>query len=53
MGYPSQTGTGRAEKLVFASRDLNRRAVYAMGTSSSANGFPAVAQRLALAAFGS
>ncbi|MCX4696771.1 serine hydrolase [Streptomyces sp. NBC_01408] len=37
---------------VFASRDLNRRAVYAMGTSSSAGGAPAVAQRLSLAAFG-
>ncbi|WP_412076605.1 serine hydrolase domain-containing protein [Streptomyces xanthophaeus] len=37
---------------VFASRDLGRRAVYAMGTSSSADGAPAVAQRLALAAFG-
>ncbi|WP_406054573.1 serine hydrolase domain-containing protein [Streptomyces sp. NBC_01077] len=37
---------------VFASRDLNLRAVYAMGTStSSSNGAPAVAQRLALAAF--
>ncbi|MFJ6756174.1 serine hydrolase domain-containing protein [Streptomyces sp. NPDC091273] len=38
---------------VFASRDLNRRAVYAIGTSSSlGNGSQAVAQRLALAAFG-
>lgn len=37
---------------VFASRDLGRRLVYATGTSSSANGAPAVAQRLALAAFG-
>ncbi|MFF5761385.1 serine hydrolase domain-containing protein [Streptomyces tanashiensis] len=37
---------------VFASRDLDRRAVYAMGTSTSrVNGAPAVAQRLALAAF--
>ncbi|MEV6574272.1 serine hydrolase domain-containing protein [Streptomyces sp. NPDC051577] len=37
---------------VFASLDLSRRVVYATGTSSSANGVPAVAQRLALAAFG-
>ncbi|MGW7328867.1 serine hydrolase domain-containing protein [Streptomyces sp. NPDC054840] len=38
---------------VFASRNLDRRVVYSMGTSSSLNGFPAVAQRLALTAFGS
>ncbi|MFJ6479013.1 serine hydrolase domain-containing protein [Streptomyces sp. NPDC091682] len=38
---------------VFASRDLDRRAVYSVGTSSSLNSFPAVAQRLALTAFGS
>ncbi|MFI7358052.1 serine hydrolase domain-containing protein [Streptomyces avidinii] len=40
---------------VFASQDLNRRAVYAIGTSSSPDngaGAVAVAQRLALAAFG-
>ncbi|NXY98561.1 beta-lactamase family protein [Streptomyces sp. BR123] len=37
---------------VFASRDLSRRAVYALGTASSAEGAPAVAQRLAVAAFG-
>ncbi|MDP9867602.1 MULTISPECIES: serine hydrolase domain-containing protein [Streptosporangium] len=37
---------------VFASRDLARRAVYSMGTSSPANGALAVAQRLSLAAFG-
>ncbi|WP_431894037.1 serine hydrolase domain-containing protein [Nonomuraea sp. bgisy101] len=38
---------------VFASRDLGRRAVYSMGTSSSGNnGAPAVAQRLLLAALG-
>ncbi|MGW6979917.1 serine hydrolase domain-containing protein [Streptomyces sp. NPDC054932] len=38
---------------VFASPDLNRRAVYAIGTSSSpGNGALAVAQRLSLAAFG-
>lgn len=38
---------------VFASRDLNQRAVYSMGTSSSLNnGAPAVAQRLLLAALG-
>ncbi|MFF5207964.1 serine hydrolase domain-containing protein [Streptosporangium sp. NPDC000396] len=39
---------------IFASRDLNRRMVYSMGTSSSlSTGAPAVAQRLALAALGS
>ncbi|MGW5347277.1 serine hydrolase domain-containing protein [Streptomyces sp. NPDC004050] len=38
---------------VFASRDLGRRAVYAVGTaSSSGDGALAVAQRLSLAAFG-
>ncbi|MFI9307012.1 serine hydrolase domain-containing protein [Streptomyces triculaminicus] len=38
---------------VFASRDLNRRAVYALGTSSTDNqGAPAIGLRLALAAFG-
>ncbi|MGW9373962.1 serine hydrolase domain-containing protein [Streptomyces xanthophaeus] len=37
---------------VFASRDLNRRAVYAMGTSSSRDESTALAQRLSLAAFG-
>lgn len=37
---------------VFASRDLGLRAVYAVGTSGAVDGVPAVAQRLALAAFG-
>ncbi|MFD0267296.1 serine hydrolase domain-containing protein [Streptomyces sp. NPDC127106] len=38
---------------VFASRDLNRRAVYALGTAAfPRDGAPAVAQRLAVAAFG-
>ncbi|MFD9260472.1 serine hydrolase domain-containing protein [Streptomyces sp. NPDC059538] len=38
---------------VFASPDLNRRGVYAIGTSSSSgHGAEAMAQRLALAAFG-
>lgn len=42
MGYKSG---------VFATTDLNRRAVYAVGTSSAADRAPAIAQRLALAAF--
>ncbi|MFC6986851.1 serine hydrolase domain-containing protein [Streptomyces cirratus] len=36
---------------VFATPDLNRRAVYAAGTSSAQDRVPAIAQRLALAAF--
>ncbi|MFE5910540.1 serine hydrolase domain-containing protein [Streptomyces wedmorensis] len=38
---------------VFASRDLSLRAVYAVGTAGPIDGVPAVAQRLALTAFGS
>ncbi|MFB7355946.1 serine hydrolase domain-containing protein [Streptomyces gardneri] len=38
---------------VFASRDLSLRAVYAVGTAGPVDGVPAVAQRLALTAFGS
>ncbi|MEU6980786.1 MULTISPECIES: serine hydrolase domain-containing protein [unclassified Streptomyces] len=38
---------------VFASRDLRLRAVYAVGTAGPVDGVPAVAQRLALTAFGS
>ncbi|MGW7549996.1 serine hydrolase domain-containing protein [Streptomyces rimosus] len=37
---------------VFATRDLHRRAVYALGTSSADNQAPAVGLRLAQAAFG-
>ncbi|MFK0254940.1 serine hydrolase domain-containing protein [Streptomyces sp. NPDC090445] len=49
-----KTGSDRGYRSgIFATRDLNRRGVYAVGTaSSSVNGAPAVSQRLTMAAFG-
>ncbi|MFJ2738330.1 serine hydrolase domain-containing protein [Streptomyces sp. NPDC087440] len=47
-----KTGSDMGYKAgVFATPDLNSRAVYAIGTASSDNRAPATAQRLALAAF--
>ncbi|MCX5206192.1 beta-lactamase family protein [Streptomyces sp. NBC_00237] len=47
-----KTGSDMGYKAgVFAAPDLNRRAVYAVGTSSADDRAPAIAQRLALAAF--
>lgn len=47
-----KTGSDMGYKAgVFATPDLNRRAVYAIGTSSADDRAPAIAQRLALAAF--